>query len=185
MTILEGALSQLKTRATYTPDFSTLVENNKFLVLVYDRLRPQFNLDYKQYLSHTMYLGKAHTVEEAFVMKRTPMNGIAFPRPWQPMARSVRGDVFAVGLNDILRLDFHFKNNFDYERQIRYVLLEDQEAPTKNKQPVTVAAFIYLGISPSWESIEVGMPHCVARGGNHSNKLSYEWDPDQGRQFSA
>lgn len=156
---------KLKERGELTPDFFHIRKFNRVLVFVYDELMKNGNLS--DAIKEGEFLGKSKTHSENFVLKTF---GDDFPVIFTENAGSfdagcIKGEVYAVSPETLLRLDYVKGNNSLCKRVQKPVCLIEQESPLKSKQEIVVQAYLYLG-DPEYYS------HMSLRKGDHFTIVS-------------
>jgi gamma-glutamylcyclotransferase (GGCT)/AIG2-like uncharacterized protein YtfP len=157
---------ELYRRKQMTPDFAELQTQTEHLVFIYDNYKRGLPL-HAEYLSEAKYLGSARTLENNWQLMVTPsgevpilLSGSHLNTEDKPNFHNVKGEVYALTLHQLIRLDAMHDNTRLFEREQKYCILEDQESPFKidpstgKKPPLARQCHVYVGIPQVWE-------HCM------------------------
>lgn len=143
-------INDLRARASYTPDLLELKKYDNHLLFVYCTLKKSYKDN--GILKDSIYLGEGKTQSSTFNLKES-----AFPVAFSVLLDSspnkgrLKGEVYAVSLETIMKIDI-LKNNGAYHNRVkRQILLEDQKYTTHGKvcKPYTLC-HIYLGNENYW-----------------------------------
>lgn len=130
---VHALMSELDRRVKNTPDLKELQEfGDVHLIFVYCNLKKGHN-NHDFYLGRSKFLGKAHTFEDKFDMMETPSFPIMFDNVTEgsKTARQVLGEAYAVTTAQLMRLDALMGNTEVFEREKRYIVLDDQQIAGK------------------------------------------------------
>ena len=149
-------LRELVARRHYTPDLYKLQSMKTHLVFVYDNLKVNFSGHGE--IRKGQFLGRAHSYEQYFMMRRLGGNCYAWRlkgkdvRNYKDMVAPIMGHVFALGIYDLIHLDAVFENGVSFKREKAWFNLYDQRAPMKSEDvPVTQECWIYCA-TPTFRS---------------------------------
>lgn len=145
-------IDELERRKQFTPDFRELRLRTDILVFVYDEFKKKGLQN--PILVDSKYLGEGRTTNNQFFMKNSAHFPVVFQhrKEGHPNKGFIRGEVYAVPPETLLRLDKVKSNLVMFKRVSKHITLMDQEFMTKkgNKKP-TVECFTYLGVPEFWE----------------------------------
>ncbi len=164
----------LERRNRFTPDFLDRKMEKQIPIFVYDRMRA--GSSNFSFVKDAIPLGEAYTTAANFVMETAEDDQAVVFQLEQPNSAGHRvyGEVYLVSPKDLLNIDYLVQNNIRFERSLRYVFLQEQSIPAKNKtMRPSVKCWIYTGKKTFWDQYETTPKRSV----EINNQRVYNWEP--------